>query len=44
MPIRQINERMLSNGSPGPISRKVHAEYWKKHDEGWHATPVNYGR
>lgn len=44
MPIRQINERILSNGAPGPISRKVHAEYWKKHDEGWHATPVNYDR
>ncbi|MBN35608.1 MAG: branched-chain amino acid--2-keto-4-methylthiobutyrate aminotransferase [Rhodospirillaceae bacterium] len=43
MPIRQINERILSNGAPGPISRVIHAEYWKKHDEGWHATPVNYG-
>jgi branched-chain amino acid aminotransferase len=43
MPIRQINERILSNGAPGPISRKIHSEYWKKHDEGLHATPVDYG-
>ncbi|MBT6511700.1 MAG: aminotransferase class IV [Alphaproteobacteria bacterium] len=43
MPIRQINERMLSNGAPGPISRRIHSQYWAKHDEGWKATPVSYG-
>ena len=42
MPIRKIDGRILSNGRPGPISRSIHAEYWKKHKEGWHATPVNY--
>lgn len=43
MPIRKIEDRILSNGAPGPISRQIHAEYWKKHDEGWKATPVDYG-
>ena len=42
MPIRRIDDRILSNGAPGPISRQIHAEYWKKHQEGWKATPVDY--
>lgn len=43
MPIRQIDERILSNGAPGPVTRRLYDAYWKKHDEGWHATPVDYG-
>jgi len=42
MPIRQIDERILSNGAPGPVTRRLHESYWKKHDEGWYATPVDY--
>lgn len=42
MPIRKIDERILSNGAPGPISRAIHAEYWKRHEDGWKATPVDY--
>ena len=41
--IRRIDDRILSNGAPGPISRQIHAEYWKKHQEGWKASPVDYG-
>jgi branched-chain amino acid aminotransferase len=43
MPIRRFEDRILSNGAPGPVTRRLHAAYWKKHEEGWHATPVDYG-
>ena len=42
MPISRINDRILSNGKPGPLTRRLHESYWAKHDEGWHATPVDY--
>ncbi len=42
MPISQVNERILSNGRPGPITKRLHETYWAKHDEGWHTTPVDY--
>ena len=42
MPIRQLNDRLLCNGGVGPIARAIHAAYWEKHDQGWHATAVHY--
>lgn len=42
MPIRKLDNQLLSNGRVGPISRQLHAEYWKKHEEGWHGTSVDY--
>ena len=44
LPITKIDERILSNGAPGPITMRLRERYWSKHDEGWHATPVNYDR
>ena len=43
MPIRRIEDRPLSNGAPGPVTTRIRDAYWKKHEEGWHATPVDYG-
>jgi branched-chain amino acid aminotransferase len=37
-----IGVNIMANDRPGPISTKLKALYWKKHEEGWHATPVNY--
>jgi branched-chain amino acid aminotransferase len=42
MSITRINDRILGNGVPGPVTRKLTALYWSKHDAGWHATPVDY--
>lgn len=42
MPVTRVDGRILSNDSPGPISRDLKDLYWKRHDEGWMATPVDY--
>jgi len=42
MPITRINDRVLCNGVPGPMTQRLSELYWRKHDEGWHATPVDY--
>lgn len=42
MPVSRVDGRRLGNDRPGPISVKLKELYWKKHDEGWHATPVDY--
>ncbi len=43
MPVTRIDGRILSNDSPGPVSRNLKDLYWRRHEEGWMATPVNYG-
>ena len=43
MPIRRVDERILSNDAPGEMSMRLRTRYWEKHDEGWHATVVDYG-
>ena len=42
MPVTRVDDRILSNGVPGPITTRVRDLYWRKHDEGWHGTPVDY--
>ncbi len=37
-----IGDNIMANDRPGPISVKLKEVYWRKHAEGWHATPVNY--
>jgi branched-chain amino acid aminotransferase len=34
--------RILGNDRPGPISTRLKDIYWRKHEEGWHHTPVRY--
>ena len=43
MPVSRLDDRVLGDGGPGPISARLRTRYWQKHDEGWHATPVDYG-
>jgi hypothetical protein len=31
---------ILGNDRPGPISMLLKDTYWRKHEEGWHRTPV----
>jgi branched-chain amino acid aminotransferase len=42
MPISRVGRRILGNDRPGPLSAKLKDLYWRKHDEGWHFTPVRY--
>jgi branched-chain amino acid aminotransferase len=42
MPVSMLNGRAVGNGRPGPVTRALHDLYWRRHDEGWHATPVDY--
>jgi branched-chain amino acid aminotransferase len=42
MPVIQVDDRILSNGAPGPLSNRLRRRYWERHDEGWHATPIDY--
>lgn len=42
MPISRLNERILGNDRPGPLSSRIKDLYWRRHREGWHRTPVRY--
>lgn len=42
MPCSRVDDRVLGDGTPGPLSRDLRERYWAKHEEGWHATPVDY--
>jgi branched-subunit amino acid aminotransferase/4-amino-4-deoxychorismate lyase len=42
MPVTRIDNRILGNGRPGPLSTRIRELYWRKHEQGWHATPVDY--
>ena len=42
MPLSRLDGRDLGDGRPGPISRRLRERYWQKHEEGWHATPIDY--
>ncbi|HEV2673588.1 MAG TPA: aminotransferase class IV [Aliidongia sp.] len=40
MPFARVGRTILGNDRPGPISSRLKAAYWQKHDEGWHRTEV----
>ena len=40
MPVARVGGRILGNDRPGPISVRLKDLYWRKHEEGWHRTPV----
>ncbi|UHD47477.1 aminotransferase class IV [Aureimonas altamirensis] len=42
MPVSRVDERIMGNGRPGPVSRRLYEAFWRKRSEGWHATPVRY--
>ena len=43
MPVSRVDDRILGNGRPGPLSTRLRERYWERHEEGWHATPIDYG-
>ena len=40
MPVTRVDERIMSNDAPGPLSRQFRQLYWQKREAGWHGTPV----
>lgn len=42
MPVSRVDDRILGNDRPGPITACIRELYWRKHEQGWHATPVDY--
>ena len=42
MPVTALDGRRLGNGTPGPVTRRIHTLYWQKKEAGWHGTPVDY--
>ena len=42
MPISKIDQHIMTNGTPGPISSMLKDFYFEQHLAGWHMTPVNY--
>lgn len=42
MPVSRMNGRILGNDRPGPVSSRLRETFWRKRQEGWHATPVDY--
>ncbi len=40
MPVVQVDDRILSNGAPGPVSAKLRQLYWDRRETGWHGTAV----
>lgn len=43
MPVTQVARGPIGNGTPGPITRRIHDLYWSKKEAGWLATPIDYG-
>ncbi len=42
MPVSRVNEHIMSDDKPGPISVQLKSRYWEKRESGWYATPVIY--
>jgi branched-chain amino acid aminotransferase len=40
MPVSRVNGRILGNDRPGPLSLRLKELYWRRHAEGWYATPI----
>ncbi len=43
MPVTNVDGAAVGSGAPGRITAAIHDLYWRRHDEGWKSTPVDYG-
>lgn len=44
MPIVSIDGRVMGDGTPGPLTRRLREAYWAAHDDPRWTSPVNYDR
>lgn len=42
LPVTRVDDQVLGEGSPGPITQRLRDMYWENKEAGWHATPVRY--
>jgi branched-chain amino acid aminotransferase len=44
MGVTRLDERILGNGRPGPLTERLHEAYWRFRREGWCCEPIDYAR
>jgi len=42
MPVSRIDNHIMGNDRPGPLSSRMKAMFWQKREAGWHGTPIDY--
>jgi branched-chain amino acid aminotransferase len=42
MPVSRVDDRIFANDRPGPVASQLKELYWRRHGDGWMATPVDY--
>lgn len=42
VPVTRIGDAPVGNGSPGSVTVRLHALYWKRRSEGWLGDPIDY--
>ncbi len=42
LPVTKIDNEPVSDGHIGPLSQNLKDLYWRRHDEGWDGTPIDY--
>ena len=40
IPITTVDNKVVGDGIPGPVTRQLRTLYWQKRESGWHGTPV----
>ena len=44
MPVARVENRIMYNDRPGPVSLLLKDAFWKKREAGWHATLIDYSQ
>jgi branched-chain amino acid aminotransferase len=42
MPVSIVDDRILANGRPGPVTTRFHDLYWARHQSTWLGAPIAY--
>lgn len=43
MPVTALDGAVVGDGTPGRVTTALHDLYWRRHNEGWKSTPIDYG-
>jgi branched-chain amino acid aminotransferase len=41
--VTRLDDRILGNDRPGPVTERLHDAYWRYRREGWCGEPIDYG-
>jgi branched-chain amino acid aminotransferase len=42
LPVRSVDEQLVGDGTPGPLTTRIKDMYWNLHDDPAYSTPVHY--